>query len=654
MATNPGLHANVRMDVFSYEERRIVEELARFFYITTGNEETVSGSRYTYVAARPSHLVEHALPNAREFLVLFADYENFEARTLQAFDQISNYFADHLRINRHFRILASTDPGITDKMRKICADEPDIPVTLPFTYNVMLSKNVGPLIIDATRENYFFRDLFSQRDPLRESTYFFGRTQLLAAMRDRMARTENSGVFGLRKSGKTSILLACERLAKTDGHRFIHVDCQSASTTAARWNELLRALAIEVRKAAGLAVTPVQLGEFSPTEASKSFEKAIADAYSQGKKKTIIAFDEVEHISPQTGVGHWRSGEDTLLFWQTVRSIHQRMGSRMSFIVAGTNPIITECREIYGSDNPLLAYIAVEYLPGLTDDETQQMCQSLGGLMGMNFTVEAVAFLYASMGGHAFLTRQIASHIHRNLPFEGRPVEITPDHVEAAIQSFDFKPLFDDVLAALKARFPDEFQLLQWSALGDHDKVQEFIDLDPAYATHLIGYGLVRQVAGSLAPRMRLVTDYLRSTAKVSGVIKNDGDRWAVIAKRRGELEIELRSAVRSRIIDGVGKSQASDEIRKRMNRTRADQIADCSLEDIFSASDCRLYFSDLISIMDPEWSYWERRLGIDASELKRMMIAINQLRYDAHAKVVSDSDFDLLLDYLDSLQAAL
>lgn len=654
MATNPGRHSSVKMSEFSAAERDIIYGLEKHFYVTGGREIAVAGSRYAYVTVRPAQAIEHALPNAREFIVLFADYENFEARTLQAFDLVAGQFVD-LRINQHFRILASTDKNITDKMRKICADEPDIPVTLPFTYDALSSKNnIGSIIIDATRENYYFRDLFSQRDPLRESTFFFGRVQLLAGLRDRMSRGENSGIFGLRKSGKTSILLACERLGRTDGHRFVHVDCQNASTTSAKWNELLRSVAIDIRKEAGVAVTPVQLGDFSPLNAGKSFEKAIADAFSQGKRRTVVAFDEIEHISPQTGVGHWRTGEDALLFWQTIRSVHQKMASRFSFIIAGTNPVITECREIAGSDNPMLAYLSVDYLPGLSDSETQQMCVSLGELMGMNFNLEAITSLYSSLGGHAFLSRQVASHIHRGLPFQGRPIEVTKEHVETAIGTFDFRPLFDDILSSLKARFPDEFELLEWSALGDQDKVEEFLAIDSAFASHLVGYGLVRQSDCRLVPKMRLVSEYLRKSAKISGLVKDDCDRWALIAKRRGEVEVGLRQILRNRFIDKYGKASAAHEMRARMNKARAEQISTYSLDEVFSPSSCKLYFSDLISIMNDDKSYWEDRLEIEHATLKSMLIDINDLRFDAHAKIVGDADFDKLLDYIDSLQAAL
>ena len=590
----------------------------------------------------------------RESLLYFFDYPNFEARTLQAYGKIADFFSDKLRINRYFRILVSRDSKISIHMKKIFAEDPDIPVTLPFTYAECTVGDFGKKIVEATRENYYFRDLFSQRDPLRQGTFFFGRAELLAAMRDRMSSGANSGVFGLRKSGKTSILLACERLAKTDGHRFIHIDCQSASTTAARWNELLRAIAIDVRQAAGLAITPGQLGEFTPTEAARSFEKALSDAYSLGKKRSVLAFDEVEHISPQTGIGHWRNSQDTLLFWQTMRSTHQRMASKMCFIVAGTNPSITETREMAGSDNPLLEYISTEYLPGFTDSETGQMCESLGGLMGMDFSVQAVAALYGSLGGHAFLTRQVASHIHHRLPFEGRPVRVEQEHVESALASFDFRPLFDDILSSLKARFPDEYQMLEWCSLGESDKVAEFLELEPAFANHLIGYGLVRRSEDLLTPRMRLVADYLRSTARVSGVVKHSEDRWALIAKKRGVLERDLRVLMRNRLIDKFGRGGARDGLAQLLNKGRAEALGDCSFEQIFSPSECKLYFSDLISLIQKDEDYWVNRLGFEGSQLRGILMAINDERVDAHAKVIDDERFERLMGLIDSVQASL
>lgn len=356
MPTNPGRHAAATLSGFDFLEKKIVDNLALHFYITGSDVISFGNATYKYVTMRPSHNIEHAIPQAREFLCLFSPYENFEARTLDAYYRIIERFEPY-RINGHFRLLFSQDKEIGGRLTRIFSSEPDIPVTIPLNYEEGASGGLGSTLTRVVRQNYHFRDLFAQRDPLQENTFFFGRSNLLRGLRDRMARGEMSGVFGLRKSGKTSVLLAAERYARADGHRFALMDCQSASVTAAKWNEVLRQIAVILRTQAGLASTPAQLGDFSPLHAATAFEKTINDVFAVGKRVSVIGFDEIEHVSPGSGIPSWRDGENARFLWQTVRSVHQKTGRKFAVIVAGTNPSIVESRKLSGSDNPLLEYI---------------------------------------------------------------------------------------------------------------------------------------------------------------------------------------------------------------------------------------------------------------------------------------------------------
>lgn len=652
MATAPGIHPSVNITEFPVEERRIIYALSECFYVTNADDIKLGTATYRYVITRPADNVAHAIPNAREIIFLFSPYENFEARTLDAYFHVQSSFEDH-RINGHFRLLCSLDPNIKLKMQKICIDEPDIPVTIPFTYDELDTKNIRQRVTSAARESYHFRDLFAQRSPLQNDTYFFGRSDILARLRDRISRSENSGVFGLRKSGKTSILLAAQRAAQADGHRFTLLDCQSPSVTSGAWHDVLRLISVNLRKLAGLSTTVQPVGDFSAATAAESFEKAVNDVYSRGKRLSIVAFDEIEHLSPNSGAGNWRNGENAKFLWQTIRSVQQRIPGRISFLIAGTNPQITESRQIAGADNPLLEYVHADYLGGLSDRELQSMCQSIGDLMGMDFEIDAIATLYKSLGGHPYLSRQVCSHIHQNLSIHNRPARVTNTDVSIALGSFDFAPLLDDVLSSLRERYPDEYTLLQWIALGDEEQVAYFIDQDPQFARHLEGYGIIDVIAGRVRPRLELALDYLRRRAKRSELIKGATDRWADISARRGAIEVELRAILRGRIIELFGKAGAADGLRAWLTRRRAEEIEHCSLEEIFSPEDCRLYWSDVMQAMRSDEKYWASRLDASADEIFPRLELINKHRNDAHAKEFKSVAYDQLSDALDWLREA-
>ena len=60
---------------------------------------------------------------------------------------------------------------------------------------------------------------------------------------------EHTGLFGLRKSGKTSIIYAVERTLSASGERYVSLDCESPSVHKLRWNELLEKLIGEYHSA---------------------------------------------------------------------------------------------------------------------------------------------------------------------------------------------------------------------------------------------------------------------------------------------------------------------------------------------------------------------------------------------------------------------
>ncbi len=61
-------------------------------------------------------------------------------------------------------------------------------------------------------EQFYRRDLFDFRLLLEKDTYFFGRNDIIVDFLDAIKRIENRGLFGLRKTGKTSILYKLDRI----------------------------------------------------------------------------------------------------------------------------------------------------------------------------------------------------------------------------------------------------------------------------------------------------------------------------------------------------------------------------------------------------------------------------------------------------------
>jgi len=339
MPTHPGVNPLFDMKHFPLAERQPIMRLAQQFYITRAARpvQMSSNSSYRSFLMRPSDGMSAVLNVEREIVALFANYETFEARTLNAFDKVYEQF-DDIRVDRSLRFLISLDQNIENTIRHYLAQNPEYPVVVPLRFSDFRSPN-DDFIFNAIRRNYLIRDLFGYQSPLKQEYYFFGRAQLLEGVIDLHKSGQNSGLFGLRKSGKTSTIYALQRRAKKSECRTVVIDCQDPAVHARRYASLLELIVVTIRKQLNLKDIEVDIGQ-NPAQVSQNFRMLMNDALSTAGCDVLLIFDEIENISPKTAASpHWRSGDDTLLFWQTARSYFQSSTKhRLTFCFVGTNP----------------------------------------------------------------------------------------------------------------------------------------------------------------------------------------------------------------------------------------------------------------------------------------------------------------------------
>ena len=101
-----------------------------------------------------------------------------------------------------------------EELHQILKNDIEMQVVVPFRYVELQSGDKTQLITNRFREHFYERDLFAFESPLKKDIYFFGRRDYIHELLSRHNSSENSGVFGLRRSGKTSVLQAVERAAK--------------------------------------------------------------------------------------------------------------------------------------------------------------------------------------------------------------------------------------------------------------------------------------------------------------------------------------------------------------------------------------------------------------------------------------------------------
>lgn len=635
--TRPGYHSTTSFNAYPKALMAAIRVISKSFYITRSfSAETVGNSEYWGIVARPAEEYSVHLNADRELLFVFSQYENFEIRTIEAFD----LFYDQLeqkRVDRSIRFLISSDRKIEEKIQHYLNQNPEYPIIIPIYLNDINSS--GARILDAIRRNYVLRDLFGYQNPLREETFFFGRQEQVTSVLDLAKSGQSSSIFGLRKSGKTSTIYAIIRRARSFGISPVFIDCQSPVVHARRYNELLSYVVAEARKAIG-HTKPLKPLDGSAAKVAEEFHGQMKTVLGQAKSSILLIFDEIENISPETAASkHWEEGEDSLLFWQTLRSfIQQDASGRLGVCLVGTSPLLLERPEINGVANPMYLFSQKRFLPSLSFEDTKLMIERLGFFMGLEFAHDQIAKLQTTYGGHPFFIRQVCSNVNQISTLE-RPVKVSERILGEAIDKFGHQlgSYLTDILGNLDKHYPAEFGLLKAVTFGDRNEISEYGTVAPELIDHLIGYGIVEKRGDDFDIRF----DAIRIALKALFQADKLEDFWKECMLRRNKLEVGIRSE-----LFYVSKSLSANSwdsfLKQALSKSRYEKLPSNEPRALFSRGESPLYWSDLIAIMKSAdvFKYLEER----RSELISAMNVVNESgRKDAHAKALSSETMEEL-----------
>ena len=119
------------------------------------------------------------------------------------------YNENKARVDPFVCILLSECDEINEKIDKLTYKDSDNICIVPFSIPWLLKNKPQISDIRTIFQNYMYaRDLFSFESPIKKDISFFGREDILLLFIDRFRQGQNSGLFGLRKIGKTSVLYA--------------------------------------------------------------------------------------------------------------------------------------------------------------------------------------------------------------------------------------------------------------------------------------------------------------------------------------------------------------------------------------------------------------------------------------------------------------
>lgn len=483
-----------RYFVANEQERDLAKRLDEAFDITFRN----SFGGLSFWLAEPKLHTKERFGIQQEVLVVYSSHWKTDARVLTAIENITRSPDFKHRVEKViFLLIHHGAPEETASLLSSSVDRIIVPIhvdelTNPQRGSLFLRSKIAQAIGSI--------DLFGMTSAITSDKYFFGRNELVQSLINRSTiRKENSGLFGLRKTGKTSVLRAMQR--RIEGRPILaeYVECSNPGVHSARWWQVLENVlerCAETLKRDFNSQAQIE-GEYTQINAGTKFSSDVKSLLRAGRlEQIILMLDEVEFIT--CGVAgslgqHW--DQDFVPFWQTIRSTHQETQGKLVFLVAGVNPACMEMSHFGGTPNPIFQLALPHFLEPFKTPMVREMARSIGKYAGLHFDEEVYRYLQSTYGGHPFLIRIACSEVWRASD-KLNPERLTSikiidfQHLQAEIKSRLAAPI-KDILLSLVWWYPEEYDLLRIIASGDREFVNEYISQEPKSVLKFAQYGIL-------------------------------------------------------------------------------------------------------------------------------------------------------------------
>ena len=293
-----------------------------------------------------------------------------------------------------------------------------IPVPFAEAESALLDGTCEAVLVEYVSRYIKRADFFDDKNAISDTVSFFGRIELLNLLKEELLSYQGVGLFGLRKSGKTSILYQLSFLLRK--HPVIRIDLQQypgVSYGADLFNDFLRQLLTFVKS---------KFPDYSPnfenftsgtpaSELTDAFIQRVCD-FGEVLKKTdyelpILCFlDEVERILPNPSHPKEKVEEFNACLG-ALRALCQPNYKKLALLVADVHP---DCNRINYwahegvATNPVFSFFKEVFLHPFSEEETVEMLNSIGEFMGLKFDDQTPQEIYKESGGHPFIARQLA------------------------------------------------------------------------------------------------------------------------------------------------------------------------------------------------------------------------------------------------------
>ena len=565
------------------DEREIIDKFVPDFDVTWGTDYKLFNAPLSVYFLKAKQHIQQTFGFEQEVILAVSKFDSLQARAIQAIDQICHELPARGRVDQTVALVVSSAEDTEDWLLNYTAQNPQSRVYVGGSKENLCSSSDAWFVRNKLLRQLFSRDLFDYSLPLDSDLFFIGRAGFIQDHIDAIRRSENRGIFGLRKTGKTSILFKLERMCESAGISTQYYDCKLPSLYRLTADEFLRRLCGDIESRLGVKIKGWRDKKDSVDQFFRLVEKL------PKHQRFCLIFDEIEYISPNSKLApHW--AQDFVPFWQALWSVQSQF-RHFNFIIAGVNPSLTEIDRITEVQNPIFGIVKGRYLTGFEKPELFTLLSVLGKRMGLSFDDQAIDFLFERYGGHPLLTRMVCSQLNNEIRSRGvdRPVRVGKDDLLIDLEDREEEISFycDHIVSELKEFYPFEYEMLELLAIGN---LADFSELarNSGMVRHLKSYGLL-DITDPFAPSLRIPV--LRKFIASRWQQENSAswDRYVVPVSRResyvsGRLEsiardmrfAEKRFSLSSlpSLYNGAGPFEAEKMIKPEIVETETDLAA--------------------------------------------------------------------------------
>lgn len=457
------------------------------FYFADAADDDLS--KCTWVLGRLGVDLEKRFGIASEVLILFTPYQDLQRRTFNALtERLRNEVArQQLETSGQVRftpdptlaLLYAPDPRLQERVEAWNAEGAgSLVAALPMDSRA--PADVRATLIASLHSVLSERDLYIGRNPV-TGNEFFGREEMLRSLRAAFKDGHSVGLFGLRRSGKTSVIQEFRRRNAGQGFAVVVSDLEALASLAELPGQIAEDLSSALRELKSVDQS-VWIGSQEEQRTSNFVELSsrIRKVAEKNSRYTFVfAYDEIESLVPMTRA-------DPLLvrtFLGAIRRAAQGSANVCLLLTGVTSRFFRDSMldSGQGVENPMLGFVDEFFLGPFNHHESANLLRKLGRGMMLVWDDDALEAVNRATGGYPFLIRDLASvarSVARTRPVTaGEELQITRGIVDEAFDLWrdQAAELWGEILRTLEvhhelmaemASSESDVALREWLRLG--------------------------------------------------------------------------------------------------------------------------------------------------------------------------------------------